>query len=274
MDCNLIVNVARTELKNYCKNNNIQALVLGISGGIDSTLCAALARPVCDELGIKLIGRSIPIETNSKPEIFRANIVGDAFCHDFQEIDLTTAFTDLSHYILEDLTCNLNDKAFKIRRGNIKARMRMIKLYDLAGQHKGMVLSTDNYTEYLLGFSTIMGDWGDYGMIQYLWKTEVYDVAEWLSNNSNDEIKKAIKDCIEARATDGLGVTDAGDLGQIFPEWKGSSRDGYKEVDKILNAYVNFSHGDLEHPVIKRHNSSHFKRNWPIAIKRDKFCQA
>jgi len=65
----------------------------------------------------------------------------------------------------------------------MKARIRMILLYDLAGGNDGMVLSTDNYTEYLLGFWTLHGDVGDFGMIQSLWKTEVYDMVEWIRDN-------------------------------------------------------------------------------------------
>lgn len=61
-----------------------------------------------------------------------------------------------------------------IANGNLQARCRMIHLYDLAGIHGGLVMSTDNQTEYQLGFWTIHGDVGDFDPIQDLWKTEVY----------------------------------------------------------------------------------------------------
>lgn len=57
-----------------------------------------------------------------------------------------------------------------------QARCRMMYLYDIASRHKGLVMSTDNQTEYQLGFWTIHGDVGDFDPIQDLWKTEVYEL--------------------------------------------------------------------------------------------------
>lgn len=62
-------------------------------------------------------------------------------------------------------------KRTPIADGNIQARLRMIYLYNLASIHKGLVMSTDNQTEYQLGFWTIHGDVGDFDPIQDLWKT-------------------------------------------------------------------------------------------------------
>ena len=74
MEGHEIIKNIRANLKMYIEDHGIKSLVLGISGGIDSALCAALARPVCDELGIPLIGRSIPISTNTSDERDRAEI--------------------------------------------------------------------------------------------------------------------------------------------------------------------------------------------------------
>jgi NH3-dependent NAD+ synthetase len=83
-----MVGKIRQILKDYIVKQNLKSLVLGVSGGIDSALVAALAKPVCDELNIKLIGRSLPCGTNTQDEIDRAKNVGELFCHDFREIDL------------------------------------------------------------------------------------------------------------------------------------------------------------------------------------------
>ena len=273
----------RGELKSYIQKNNIKSLILGVSGGIDSCLCAALAKPVCDELGIMLIGRSLPISTNAPDEIERAKLTGKVFCHNFEEVSLARYFNELIYINPDYSNSNMqtleNDeelKNFKIRNGNIKARLRMIYLYNLASLHKGMVLSTDNYTELMLGFWTLHGDVGDYGMIQNLYKTEVYDMAEWIVENECKFIDEqtAITSTIEALATDGLGVTNKGDLGQIMPEWTGNSRDGYKEVDKILSSFLERMEYEMEtpldekNPVISRHLRTQFKRNNPVNIPR------
>jgi len=276
MDYKESVKNIREELSTYIRKNRIQTLVLGISGGIDSTLCALLARPVCDELGILLIGRSLPATSNSTGENARAISMGSLFCTNFKEVSIEEEF--LSIY---KLACN-NFAEFveegnqnDILKGNIKARLRMILLYDIAGASSGMVLSTDNYTEYLLGFWTLHGDVGDYGMIQGLWKTEVYEMAEWIRNNEYSPVSErglAIKSCIDADATDGLGISKT-DLDQIMPGWIGSSKDGYKEVDERLALYTRFGRGDLDDPVIQRSIATHFKRDNPVNIPRERITK-
>jgi len=139
------VKLIREHTKTYIKNNNIQSLVIGVSGGIDSALCAALVRPVCDNLKIALVGYSIPIETNKEDEIVRARNIGKHFCTAFKEIDLTHTYNDIVKgfgIFYYNTTGNIDDK---IRLGNLKARIRMMYLYNMAHKRKGMVLSTDNY---------------------------------------------------------------------------------------------------------------------------------
>jgi len=274
----------REQLAIYIVKNKLKSLIVGISGGMDSCLCAALAKPVCDELKIPLIGRSLPMSTNAPDEIERATLTGKAFCTDFEEVNLSRYFNIISEDINSDIDPD-NTKPWKIRNGNIKARLRMIYLYNLASENNGMVLSTDNYTEYLLGFWTLHGDVGDYGMIQNLWKTEVYDMAEWLSDNEYDGNKDAfyaLRNTIKALATDGLGVSSLGDLGQLMPEWKGNSRDGYREVDSKLRNFIHlkenaamtpaviYAIGRLidTDPVIRRHFNTMFKRINPVNIPR------
>ncbi len=254
----------RQILKTYIVKNRIKSLVVGISGGIDSALTVALAKPVCDELNIPLIGRSITIETNKADEISRANAIGKNFVTDFKEVDLSKGFIALAGLITES-TNKVESIADKIRRGNIKARTRMVYIYDLASKNQGMVLSTDNYTELLLGFWTLHGDVGDYGMIQNLWKTEVYAMSRYIVSQLKDhDAKSALSSCIDAVATDGLGITNS-DLDQIQAK-------SYEEVDQILLKLI-YSTADLKdfenHPVIQRKRNSEFKRNNPFNIPRD-----
>ncbi len=127
-----------------------------------------------------------------------------------------------------------------------------------------MVLSTDNFTEYLLGFWTLHGDAGDYGMIQYLFKTEVYELANYLvsgfKNNGEHEKANALQACIAAIPTDGLGITNS-DLDQI-------QATSYQEVDSILNAYQDGDTSLKSHPVIQRYLNSYYKRENPYNLAR------
>ena len=270
----------RTELKSYIKNNKLESLVIGISGGIDSALVAALAAPVCTELNIPLIGRYIHIETNKLDEMERAKAIGKHFCHNFNVIDLTEEFYHLHN--IDDNEMKFDDKIsdpkFKIRKGNIKARLRMMYLYNLASMHNGLVMSTDNLTELLLGFWTLHGDVGDLGIIQQLWKTEVYQMTERLINfelysgfaDTLTDKQESLIACIKCNATDGLGISST-DLDQIMPDWKErhtDTRSGYGEVDLVLYEYLTGTPLDLNQHVIARYEATHFKRLNPINFSR------
>lgn len=131
-----------------------------------------------------------------------------------------------------------------IANGNLQARCRMMYLYDIASRHKGLVMSTDNQTEYQLGFWTIHGDVGDFDPIQGLWKTEVYGLANWLvsyyrsnkgsyvpSDNTAERDKRwdmedALIKSIALTPTDGLGISNS-DLEQIGAR-------SYYDVDRVL----------------------------------------
>jgi len=250
----------RRELKDYLQKYKLKALIIGESGGIDSAICTVLAAPVCKELGIELIGRSISIESNKPEEIERSENIGNLFCTDFKSVDLTQNYIVLRNDIEEDT--EKDEFQSKLQRGNIKARIRMIYLYNLAQRNKGLVLSTDNYTEYLEGFWTLHGDVGDYGMIQELWKTEVYEISKWIVENElvSDIEKLALQACIDAVPTDGLGITNS-DLDQLGVA-------SYYEVDNILKDYLKTGK-HTDNPVVKRHLGTEYKRRNPFNLSRD-----
>jgi NAD+ synthase len=264
---------------------NIRSFIIGISGGIDSALVCALARAAIDKIDrkIDLIGYSLPLLTNKRDEVDRASNIGASYCDFFTEVDLHKAYMGLIQPIDNSLFYDMygykpnKSHASRIRAGNLKARLRMTFLYDKASKYEGLVLSTDNYTEYLLGFWTLHGDVGDFGFIQNLWKTEVYELAEWRGIYT---CCGALLECVSAIPTDGLGVSDS-DLDQLLPDWTISHRKGYEFIDKILVALVNKDEyidagGEtgklpllsLQHPVVKRYLATEFKRNNPVSLTR------
>ncbi len=260
------VNIVKT-IRDYLKaNQNLKSLIVGISGGIDSALTCALAfEALKDFEDVKLIGRSIPIETNTHQEMSRADGIGRNFCCKFESKDLTTAYKNLYKELVKGSGRQHDEaKEEKIRRGNLKARVRMTYLFDLAHFEKGMVLSTDNYTELMLGFWTLHGDVGNYGLIQYLWKTEVYGLSRYLVKKYKMEKKNqkadALESCINAIPTDGLGITKS-DFDQI-----GVSN--YEAADLLLIDYLKGNLETSEHQLIQRHLGSSYKRKDPQFISR------
>lgn len=298
LNCPVTINNIQEALKSYIVDNELKSLVIGVSGGIDSALCCAIAQPVCGGLSIPLIGRSLPIISNKEQEIKNANLIGEHFCLDYKESDLSSCFEhfrdtlgsfgelhpyspisingDNNSYSDHILKKKIREGNIKIREGNIKARLRMIYLYHLAHLNQGMVLSTDNKTEEMLGFFTICGDVGDYAMIQNLWKTEVYALSRYLvmKYSENKELGKAyaLQSCIDIAPTDGLGISNS-DLDQL-------GVDSYQTVDDILQEYLEIHetiNSDIvtdnkildkfedlkQNPIIQRYLYTHFKRNWP-----------
>lgn len=271
--------------REYIQNNNLNAMVLGISGGIDSTVVAAICHEVSKQTGIPLIGRSLPIK-NKNDEFSTSKLVGEAFCDNFEVTNLYEVFNKFLTLVDGDNLVSL--KRTPIADGNIQARLRMIYLYNLASIHKGLVLSTDNQTEYQLGFWTIHGDVGDFNPLFGLWKTEVYEIAKWIEvmygtmaegadEAMDDYLNKelAIYKSIALTPTDGLGISNS-DLDQIGAK-------SYAEVDDILQTMLLYKNPEREkwdilyskyseevvNKVWNRHLASEFKRkNLPIVIER------
>lgn len=272
-----VFNVLVDKTAEYVTSNNLKVMVLGISGGIDSTVVAAICHEVSKKTDIPLIGRSLPIK-NKEDEFSVSELVGEAFCDEFKVFNSYKAslfdlcadaglIKDCKGYDwywvsdLEELTGRT-----PIANGNLQARCRMKHLYDIASIRKGLVMSTDNQTEYQLGFWTIHGDVGDFDPIQDLWKTEVYGLANYLQDHYKSKALEALRNdyketCDNYKAmscaiynscklvpTDGLGISNS-DLDQI------GAKD-YATVDDILSRFIPFenfrksydSAGQIMHP--------------------------
>lgn len=318
-----VFNVLVDKTAEYVTSNNLKAMVLGISGGIDSTVVAAICHEVSKKTDIPLIGRSLPIK-NKEDEFSVSELVGEAFCDEFKVFNLSNSYKASLFDLCADAGLIKDCKGYDwywvsdleeltgrtpIANGNLQARCRMKHLYDIASIRKGLVMSTDNQTEYQLGFWTIHGDVGDFDPIQDLWKTEVYGLANYLRDRYKSKALEALHNdyketCDKYRTmsyavysscklipTDGLGISNS-DLEQIGAK-------SYDEVDDILSRYIPFKeyrqkHGEPLHPhdemaesdcwsqlcvrhgedvvnkVWSRHLASEFKRKKaPIYISRE-----
>lgn len=267
-------------IKGYFEGNGLSTdptggAVIGMSGGLDSTVCAALFQ----KAGIYTCGIVIPIHQNPHETMLGMNMARE-YCNILEVKDLSPEFDMMAQSFIapkkivefekSSVTCikcheqgfyedfhksqNPSEyKTFKIRLGNIKARIRMMYLYHLASLHKGLVISTDNLSEYLQGFWTLHGDVGDLGPIQGIFKgLELPILAKHLG------IPKHI---IDQDPTDGLGISDT-DYDQLGVK-------SYKDLDNILIKYLTMSErtskGDS---IIGRYHRTQFKRDNPINVSR------
>jgi NAD+ synthetase len=281
MDYKIVFETIVRETSRYLADNHLKTMVLGLSGGIDSTVTAAVCYEVVKRnkaLGIKFIGVSLPCSTNSDEENNSASLAMQAFCDEYWVENLQ------KEYLLMKATCEQRYPSTRISQGNIKARLRMIYLYNIASVTGGLVMDTDNLTEHNLGFWTIHGDVADYNPIGGLWKHEVYELCKYLFSeiytDDSDVKHKALKAAYGITPTDGNGVEAGGDMAQIAPGHT------YEEVDDILDSYLkckdqpeklqdemarmNRAYGsDTVERVLVRHRGSDYKRNrMPLVIER------
>lgn len=281
MDYKRVFETMVSETAKYLKESNLKTMVLGLSGGIDSTVTSAICYEVVKrnpECGFKFIGVSLPCSTNSREENDSAYASMQAFCSEGWVENLQ------KEYLLMKATCEQRYPSTHISQGNIKARLRMIYLYNLASVTGGLVMDTDNLTEHYLGFWTIHGDVADYNPIGGLWKHEVYELCKYLFTEVYTDVDdwkyKALQAGYGITPTDGNGVAAGGDMAQIAPGHT------YEEVDDILNTYLqtkdqpeqlkkeldrmNAAYGaDTVERVLKRHHGSEFKRRrMPLLIER------
>jgi len=289
-DINTAYKIIYSELKTYMSKSKLDSMVLGVSGGLDSALIAAIASRVAKDLGINLIGVSIPL-TSSNEHREQATWVGNTYCTKFMEMTAWEDKIDINgndtmYYInkalssmdsiTRDLGITVSEETKKVMQGNTKARMRMISLYNIARASNGLVLSTDNQSEggpigidnLSVGqfFFTKHGDVGDWGGIQSLNKGfEVPAMARMLGVR---------EDIITQEPSDGLNVstedTDKAQLG-------GHS---YPEVDAIMHAYRNLLPENVMNIfeeiknmesiqfIINRHNSFSYKKVDCVNISR------
>ena len=202
-------------IKQYATKNKIATLVVGISGGIDSSVVSAL----CAETGLKTIVVQMPIRQNKKLDN-RSSMQATWLLEHYDNVthmamDLTSVFSAFEKKV--DPFCNIEDDTYgtyKLASANTRARLRMMTLYQIAQCHGGIVVGTGNKVEdFGVGFFTKYGDGGvDISPIGDCMKTAVWDMGREFG---------VPQEIIDAEPTDGLwddGRTDEGQLGMTYPE--------------------------------------------------------
>ncbi len=243
MDYAKIFDTMIKETQKYMESNNVWAMILGISGGIDSTVTAAICHEVERRNSeLKFYGISLPCTSNTIDENNSATACMKAFCKEGQYWTENLQ----KEFLFMKASFSQRHSPTTIGLGNIKARLRMMYLYDLANYTSGLVMDTDNLTEHYLGFFTIHGDVCDLNPIGGLWKHEVYEFAQYIKEYYQKENGvlntnkiKALDHALGIRPTDGNGVNDFGDMGQIAPAFVHDKNvDAYTKVDDIIKTYL------------------------------------
>lgn len=196
-------------LTDYRAEAGLDTVVMGMSGGVDSALTAALF----EKAGWRVVGHTLPIEQDPI-ETARGIEACKALGIEHVNVELSRLYAlTLEQLSQTDPSIAAPGYANSIRRGNLKARLRMITLYDQAHRYGGLVASTDNFSELSAGFWTLHGDVGDLAPIQSLLKS--WEVP-WISRHVGVPERTW-----RAKPTDGLGIDDGDEaqLGASYLQW-------------------------------------------------------
>ena len=217
-------------LQTYAKSAKISTFVVGISGGIDSSVVSAL----CAKTGLNTVVVQMPIRQAkklNKRSSLQAGWLLERYSNvTHMSMDLTKIFNAFDKKLSPFCATGTGDytATSELAFANSRARLRMMTLYQVAQAHNGLVVGTGNRVEdFGVGFFTKYGDGGvDISPIGDCMKTQVWEMARELG------IEKEI---IEAPPTDGLwadGRTDEGQLGMTYPELELAMRqDTYSELE-------------------------------------------
>lgn len=226
---------------------NAKGLVVGVSGGIDSAVAAALIKRAFPDASLGLI---LPISSNPQ-DVIDARLVVQTVNLTAVELDLTSEHQSILAKVLDGI--NNHHPAVELNQrmadANLRARLRMCALYTAANALNYLVVGTDNKAEYYTGYFTKYGDGAcDLLPLVDFTKGEIYALAQSLG------IPEPI---IVRQPSAGLwpGQTDEGEMGTT-----------YALIDAFLNGQ---QIPDPDREIIERmHERSKHKRTLPAAYRR------
>jgi NAD+ synthase (glutamine-hydrolysing) len=214
-------------LRDYCAKNGFEGVVIGLSGGIDSSLTAAIA---ADALGPESVwGVAMPSRFSSQHSIDDARALAGNLGIRFDVIPIEGVFT--AH--LEALSDVFAGTESGVAEENLQARARGATLMAISNKHGPMVVATGNKSEMAAGYATLYGDMvGGYSVLKDVFKGLVYELARW--RNKDDEVIPQ-------------NTIDKAPSAELRPNQRDSdSLPPYEVLDAILERYVEADMGVAE----------------------------
>ena len=206
-------------LRDYVAKNGFKSVLIGLSGGIDSALVAALA---VDALGPDRVhGVAMPSKYSSDHSIEDAELMAKNTGLGFRIVEIQKMVDAFRNQV--ELT--------GLAEENLQARVRGTTLMGLSNQHGHLVLATGNKSELACGYSTLYGDAvGGYAPIKDIYKTDVWALSRW-----RNQVAKAAG---EVPPIPERSITKEPSA-ELRPDQKDSdSLPEYEILDKVLKAYV------------------------------------
>jgi NAD+ synthase (glutamine-hydrolysing) len=214
-----IYRALRLGLKDYVDKNGFGNVVVGLSGGIDSSLTATIA---ADALGgDRVLGVAMPSEYSTSHSLDDAKSLAANLGIEMVQIPIARAYTAY----LEIMKETFGQADMGLAEENLQARIRGNLLMAISNRYGHLVLATGNKSEMACGYATLYGDMaGGFALLKDVFKTEVYGLSRY-----RNSISEVIPENILTKAPSAELRPDQKDSDSLPP---------YDELDPILESYI------------------------------------
>ena len=258
-NCELIYKALCLGLKDYVGKNGFKGVLIGLSGGIDSAISAAIA---CDALGAENVHCvMMPSQFTSQDSLDDAKALADNLGCTYEVISIETvmrAFEDILNSPPQSpppaggksATHSGGERLSGVAHENMQSRSRGLILMALSNSTGKMVLSTGNKSEVAVGYATLYGDMcGGYNVLKDLYKTQVYAVSNWVNRDNEIIPTRIITKAPTAELRDNQTDQDS------LPE--------YEVLDDILECLIEHDMG-IEDIIAHGHKKDEVMRVWRL----------
>jgi NAD+ synthase (glutamine-hydrolysing) len=243
-------------VRDYVRKNAFSTVLVGISGGIDSALTAAIARDALGPSNVK--GVMMPSPYTSEESRKDARQLGRNLGIDLRHISMTSVFK----IFLRVLRRSFQGCQPDTTEENLQARIRGTLLMALSNKFGYLVLTTGNKSEMSVGYATLYGDMaGGFAVIKDVTKTKVYQLSRWRSEYRGSDFERVIiPERIQVRAPSAELKPDQTDQDTLPP---------YPVLDAILQAYVEDNESMSE--IVKMGYDAHVVRTVMAMVDRSEY---
>lgn len=254
LDLSKAIDFITDSISKEVKATGFSKAVLGLSGGLDSALVAALAAKALGKENVT--GILMPYKSSNRSSIEDAMTMVKYLGMNYEHIEITAAVDAIAAHSMKDPE-HLRDA----RLGNIMARIRMITLFDYSTAKKSLVFGTSNKSEIELGYFTLFGDFASaINPIGSFYKTDVFKMSQHLGIPEELITKAPSADLFE-------GQTDESDIGFSYADMDPVIY-ALTDLKMIPDEIIAAGHDEqLVKELAKRIRAMSFKRKIPIILR-------